>query len=581
VVGELEDDGPGAAPCITVDIEQRGREWKGKHSWHHEWREVSRRVDARPFYVVRPNGERVRVEPDQNVFLVDRLDGTDRFEHARRRRTATLRPGEKVAITGVLVRGFDPRQGGYRDAAPALVLKPPPRGRMLVSTEPLADRHRTRASTYRGLAIAVGVLLAFSHGLLFANVHLQRFGAKRVSATIERVSSERYWVSRKGGGGHWAWRYFAHARSDDGRTLTDQIGYPLYINVQRSPGLRPRGAVSRRTVRPSPDRRAPGDRRMEGRRVRDRCRDLFHRLHHDRATASVVRAGEGRRDWKRKAVTMTEHDSPFARATAVARIDSDADAGTAVYRAEIPDGWQMGRGAFGGLVLGTLLRAVERVEPDRARVPRTLSGDLGGPVQPGAAELRVRRLRRGSNQSNLAAELAQGGEVLATATVIASAPRAISAPRFEPAPPVAVGPFTDYPPIAVGPPLAPVFTQHYEYRPIGPAPFGGAPPLGEATCDGFVREREAPRQYDAPAMIGLLDAWWPTLFGLDTRPRPLATISFTAQLLVDPATIPAGEPLRYRARMAALADGFFVELRELWSGGRPVALNQQMFAIIK
>ncbi len=28
------------------------------------------------------------------------------------------------------------------------------------------------------------------------------------------------------------------------------------------------------------------------------------------------------------------------------------------FRATIPDGWQQGRGAFGGLVLGTLLRAI-------------------------------------------------------------------------------------------------------------------------------------------------------------------------------------------------------------------------------
>jgi hypothetical protein len=33
--------------------------------------------------------------------------------------------------------------------------------------------------------------------------------------------------------------------------------------------------------------------------------------------------------------------------------------------------------------------------------------------------------------------------------------------------------------------------------------------------------------------------------------------------------------------MAALHDGFFVELRELWQGERVVALNQQTFAILR
>jgi hypothetical protein len=235
VLGDGDDDASGPAH-ITIEIEQRGREWQGKNGWYHEWKETSRRVDARPFYVLRPNGERVRIEPDQNVFLVDLLDGTERLEHTRRRRTATLRPGERVSVTGVLVRGFDPQQGGYRDAGPALVLKPPPRGRMLVSTEPLADRHTRRAGAYRGLAIAIGVILAILHGLLFANVHLQRLGGKRVEATIDRVTSERYWVSRKGGGGYWAWRYHAHARTDEGSSLTDQVSYALYTAVQRNVG---------------------------------------------------------------------------------------------------------------------------------------------------------------------------------------------------------------------------------------------------------------------------------------------------------------------------------------------------------
>jgi len=233
VVGEGDDDTSDKA-FITIEIDQTGKEWQGKNGWYHEWRETARRVDARPFYVKRPNGERVRVEPDERVFLVDLLDGTEAVDRTHRRRTATLRPGERVAVTGVLVRGFDPQQGGYRDAPPALVLKPPPRERMLVSTEPLADRHQRRASAFRGLAIATGVILVLLHGALFANVHLQRLGGHRVETTIDRVTSERYWVSRKGGGGYYAWRYYAYASTDDGRELKDQISYALFMQAQRT-----------------------------------------------------------------------------------------------------------------------------------------------------------------------------------------------------------------------------------------------------------------------------------------------------------------------------------------------------------
>ncbi len=248
------------------------------------------------------------------------------------------------------------------------------------------------------------------------------------------------------------------------------------------------------------------------------------------------------------------------------------------YRAQLPDGWQQGRGAFGGLVLGVLLRALEAAEPSPARTARTLTGDLCGPVLPGPAEIAVRLLRRGNNQSNVAAELTQKGVVLATATAVLSPPRAAAAPGFTPAPPPPGPPFGELPIVAVAPPpVGPVFTQHYEYR-SAKATFAST---GDATTDGFIRERTPLGRVDAPALIGRLDAWWPTLFSLDGAPRPVATVSFAAQILVDPASLPPLEPLRHRARMAALSDGFFVELRELWRGDTLVALNQQTFAILR
>ncbi len=259
--------------------------------------------------------------------------------------------------------------------------------------------------------------------------------------------------------------------------------------------------------------------------------------------------------------------SDFVLASSVTR-DGDL-----TFSATVPDGWQQGRGAFGGLVLGTLLRAVERAEPDGGRAARVLSGDLCGPVLPGAAKVAVRALRRGSNQSNWACELTQGDQVLATANAVLSPPRTSLARTVLPVPaPVR---WEDVAPVAV-PAGGPRFAAHYEYRAIGAA-FGAT---GEAACDGFVCERVPLGRVDAPALVARLDAWWPTLFQLDGVLRPVATVSFTAEILVDPASLPPTEPLRYRARMAALHDGFFVEMRELWHDGRVVALNQQTFAIL-
>lgn len=115
-------------------------------------------------------------------------------------------------------------------------------------------------------------------------------------------------------------------------------------------------------------------------------------------------------------------------------------------------------------------------------------------------------------------------------------------------------------------------------RPTGPMPFAGG---RDAETAGYVRERLKLGRRDAASMLALLDAWWPTLFSIDDKLRPMATSSFVAELLVDPSRLDADERLFHTARMASLANGFFVELRELWSGDTCVAMNQQTFAVLR
>lgn len=263
--------------------------------------------------------------------------------------------------------------------------------------------------------------------------------------------------------------------------------------------------------------------------------------------------------------------SPFEQASAVERV------APLRFRATIPDGWQQGRGAFGGLVLATLARAMEASDDAPGRRLRTLTGDLCGPVQPGEVELVVRALRRGANQTNLAAELVQGGETLATATAVLSAPRNVVARSLQPPAPSPER-WQDLPVLAIEPPLGPVFARHYEYRSNGPLPFSG----GDApVAAGFLREKARPTRLDAPALVAYLDAWWPALFATEQTPRVMATVSFAAEFLADPRGLDPALPLAHRARVEAQAEGFCLEFRELWQGDTLVALNQQTFALIR
>ncbi|MEZ4404704.1 MAG: thioesterase family protein [Kofleriaceae bacterium] len=250
------------------------------------------------------------------------------------------------------------------------------------------------------------------------------------------------------------------------------------------------------------------------------------------------------------------------------------------FRWDVPDGWQQGKGAFGGLVIGALARAMCACEPDRERALRSLSAELCAPALTGATAITAAVLRRGRGTTYLEARAVQGGEVVARASALLGAarpPSALALPVAPPALPRAAEAAAIAP---LGQPPSPRFTGHYEFRPLGPVPFSGVTTPATA---GWLRERgvvTAPRPLDAADVLALLDAWWPCALVVEPAPRPMATVAFTAQLVVDPATLDPTAPFAYRAHLVGAADGYSVEQRHLWQHDRLVALNQQTFAAL-
>lgn len=268
---------------------------------------------------------------------------------------------------------------------------------------------------------------------------------------------------------------------------------------------------------------------------------------------------------------MTNTESPslsaFESATAVTRTGDDT------FVAHVPPGWEQGRGAFGGVSLGVMLRAMLACEEDASRRLRTLSGELAGPVVAGPAEIRVTRLRRGKNQTNLRADLLQDGVIQGTASIVLSPPR----PRAVVVPWPSSNPPAWSTVTAIDAAFSPVpFARHFEYRVTGPIPGSG----GEPRAAGWVRLREPVTRFDGPALIAHLDAFWSAIISSETKPRAFATVTFLAEVLADPATLSTTEPFHHDARVLASEDGFVVEERALSQGGRLVALNHQTFAML-
>lgn len=266
----------------------------------------------------------------------------------------------------------------------------------------------------------------------------------------------------------------------------------------------------------------------------------------------------------------------FAESSTPTRVSS-TEQGATEFALVVPDGYRQGRGAFGGLVMAALTRAVDQVEASAERRLRSVSGAITAPVTAGESLICVSPVRIGSGVSTWQAVLQQGGEVRALATLVYGKRRVEDA-GWSPPPPDLTRDWAAVEVLALGAPMGPEFAQHFEFRNTGPAPFSGGT---DAIASGWIRNRPALKQLAAADVLALVDAWWPASFVREQAPRPMATLAYTAQLLLDPALLD-GEPLYYQARTLAQAGGYAAEFRELWTArGELVALNQQTFVIIR
>lgn len=248
------------------------------------------------------------------------------------------------------------------------------------------------------------------------------------------------------------------------------------------------------------------------------------------------------------------------------------------YQLEVLPGWRQGRGAFGGLIVGALVNAIEQQLADPRRRVRSVTAEIPAAVEHGTADIAVESLRHGKNLSTLRAQLSQHGEIRSHAVAIlaASRPRAADVAWNE-LPPPQPPPWTEVAPLEVRG-AGPEFAQHFEYRLVEGLPMTGGIPR----VVGWIRPRDPGPELGAAFLAAVIDAWWPTAFIRFSAWRPMATIAFTLEIVGELADLDPEAPLIYRATAPVCGDGYFLETRELWSAdGRLIALNHQTFAIIQ
>jgi acyl-CoA thioesterase len=251
--------------------------------------------------------------------------------------------------------------------------------------------------------------------------------------------------------------------------------------------------------------------------------------------------------------------------------DQTAEAGT------IPEGWKQGRATYGGLTAAMLYKSLERILPDSSRPLRWASFSLVGPSDPGPVEMVPRILRQGKNVIQGECHMLQQGEVVATLQAAFGAGRD-SAVVIEPAPmPVMKTPEeSTLFPFVEG--VTPEFIRNFELcLSRGAFPFAGAE---VAELGGWMRYADEQGPLDTAALIGMLDAWPPTVLPAMKTPAPVSTLTWTLQFLRDRHERGMNDWWPYLAETDASGDGYAQTRARIWDGdGALVALSQQTIAV--
>lgn len=240
-----------------------------------------------------------------------------------------------------------------------------------------------------------------------------------------------------------------------------------------------------------------------------------------------------------------------------------------------PD-WFQGRGAFGGLLGGALLRSMMRELGEPTRAPRSFTTHFCAPVVEGEASIQVRLERAGRQVSHLTARLEQAGQVACLASATFATSRDSSLVYTDARPPVVPAP-QDVPPVPTS--QWPAFGAHFDFRwCVGAPPSSGA---AESRVGGWVRPR-VPTPLDAPLAVALLDSFPPSAVARLSGPFQAATMDFTAHFYA-PLPLPSADPAAFYLRTAHsrhAATGYADDLAELWSTeGQLLAQLRQMAAV--
>ena len=242
----------------------------------------------------------------------------------------------------------------------------------------------------------------------------------------------------------------------------------------------------------------------------------------------------------------------------------------------LPEGWGQGRALFGGLVGAVLFEHLVKSVAG-GRPLRSFSLSFVAPAAPGPVSLRSEVLREGKSVMQALVSASQDDQVVSTMLVSLGAARDSAVAVAGPAAPSMPGPEKSMRlPFIKG--LTPDFLDHFDIRYAkGMPPFSGSQAPDFAGYMGF---KTAPSVMTTAALIALVDTWPPSVLPMLKGPAPASSLTWTMELLDDPATRSADTLWQYQVHTAQCSDGYGQSRATIWDGdGNPVALSRQTFTV--
>ncbi|NOY26737.1 MAG: thioesterase family protein [Oligoflexia bacterium] len=258
-------------------------------------------------------------------------------------------------------------------------------------------------------------------------------------------------------------------------------------------------------------------------------------------------------------------------------LDESCQEGVRIVQAEVLASWSQGRAAFGGLVTGLCLRAVQgQVAPDR--LLRSVLVDFAGPVRPGPVRIELSVLRRGRAITQTQARLFQGGRVCAVLIAAWGRARTTAMPRVPPSPAPAWPSPETLAEIPAVEGITPAFTQHLDYRwASGVFPFSAS---DRAEAMGWVRLRDD-HPVDIAGALALADAWPAPVLALLHSPAAASTVTWMVNVIT-PLPVGGIAPegwWRFKSQAGSTANGYADVTGSLWApNGELVLESRQLVA---